>query len=192
MHLEVRKAGLKDGILRKDDWAVPVVKQIEVPNNPEHRLNQLFSSAGDGTGTTNMIETTGKTYKILVPAGMRYYIHHILGMILGVGLDVDEYVPAGALTNGIKVQIVTTAGTYVLTPLMVKRIAHWGIVADVSVAHIDGAGNNDVHLIHWSTADAGRAITLEPGESLQIVTADNLSTLVEHYWSVKGYQEHIQ
>ncbi|NIP35080.1 MAG: hypothetical protein GWN97_09810 [Thermoplasmata archaeon] len=70
----------------------------------------------------------------------------------------------------------------------VKDVASWGRFCFDVADHTFGTGDNFVQ-VRWTFSKAGVPIKLVPGESINFIINDNLSTLVAHTFAVQGYTE---
>jgi len=161
-----------------------------------HRLEQLLSSAGDGTGVTEMAAAAA-VYKVSPPENFTWTLHRMNGYIEDNGKFRGEWYGAtSALANGIVITKENSGGvitTY--TPETIKRIGHWSLVAGVDMYFTEFTTGNDMCMVRWTFTRGGGVITLrgDYGEFLKMNIQDNLgaggAALVSHIFQVQGIQE---
>ena len=153
------------------------------------RLDQLFSSGGDGTGTTEMA-TTAAAYTITPGANQRMQIERINTLIQDDAKFAGEkYTGAGALANGIIITKENADGVlHTFTPQPIKTVGHWGLLAGVDVFLTDWATGNDIFLIRWTLSRANHITYLDgrKGEFLKVNVQDSLAEAVSHMMQAQG------
>ena len=153
------------------------------------RLEQLFSTGGDGSGITEMAAAAA-VYKVVPPPGYTYELHR-MNMVMedATKFSGDLYGGISALTNGI---VITTEGRKGVitnhTPQPIKKSGHWSLVAGVDMAMTDFATGNDLITIRWTFTKGGGVIKLvgNKGEYMQVNVQDTLAGLVSHIIQVQG------
>jgi hypothetical protein len=153
------------------------------------RLEQLFSTGGDGSGVTEMAGLPA-IYKVAPPPGYRYELFRLCVVLEdATKFSGDLYGGISALTNGI---LITTEGRQGVitnhTPQPIKKSGHWSLVAGVDMAMTDFATGNDIITVRWTFARGGSNIVLDgnEGEFMQVNVQDTLAGLVSHIIQVQG------
>jgi hypothetical protein len=153
------------------------------------RLEQLFSTGGDGSGITEMAAVAA-VYRVVPPPNYIYELHR-MNMVLedGTKFQGDLYGGISALTNGI---VITTEGRKGVitnhTPQPIKKSGHWALVAGVDMSMTDFTSGNDIITVRWSFTKGGSVIVLDgkKGEFMQVNVRDTLVGLVSHIIQVQG------
>lgn len=156
-------------------------------------LNQMVSSVGDGSGTTEMA-AAGAVYKVAPAVDWTYELYRINGYIEDNGKFQGAYYGATeALATGITLTVENASGTIAtLTPYPITKIGHWALVAGVDMKFTDFSVGNDMCMIRWTFAKSGPPIRLrgDDGEFLKFTVGDNLgvggAALVSHLFQVQG------
>jgi hypothetical protein len=153
------------------------------------RLEQLFSTGGDGSGITEMAGLPA-LYKVSPPPGYTYELHRMNAVLEdGTKFSGDLYGGISALTNGI---VITTEGRKGVivnhTPQPIKKSGHWALVAGVDMAMTDFTTGNDIITVRWTFTKGGDVIRLSgnEGEFMQVNVRDTLAGLVSHIIQVQG------
>jgi len=153
---------------------------------------RYLDTVGDGSGTKNAVgnyATTPQTFQIVVPAGKGYTIEsmtiHLSGatnfQILGYGS-----INAG-LTNGVVLQAVVGGVTLNFDDgAPFKTNDDLGHIS-ANVNHVTYSGTGDSLVVQFQVSDYGVPLTLNPGDSLQVVLHDNFTGLSSQHFIVKGY-----
>lgn len=153
------------------------------------RLDQLFCSVGNGTGTTNMA-TTADDYMIKPSANELMEVTRLLLYMEDAGKFAGEkYTAAGALANGIVITKENASGIlHTYNPQPIKVLGHWGLLAGVDMIVTDFTVGNDIVLVRWTLSKADHRTTLDGrlGEFLNIEVKDTLAALVEHTAQAQG------
>jgi hypothetical protein len=162
---------------------------------------RVLDTVGDGSGTENAIGNysdagLGETdFLIKPPTGVLFEVSRILFSIRdGVGASAEKYGSTTALTNGVKILIYRgatlmrdlTNGTPIKTNTHFTRYTH-----DVML-HEWGAGD-EVLSVSWSMHGSDEHIHLDGNrdDKLVIRLNDDMSDLVEQYFSVQGIPRNI-
>lgn len=153
------------------------------------RLEQLFSTGGDGSGITEMAGLPA-TYKIVPPPGFMYELYRLNAVLEdATKFSGDLYGGISALSNGI---VITTEGAAGVitdhTPQPIKKSGHWALVAGVDMAMTDFTTGNDIITVRWTFTKGGGVIKLDgrKGEYMQVNVQDTLAGLVSHIIQVQG------
>lgn len=153
------------------------------------RLDQLFSTSGDGTGATNMAALPAN-YMVRPAANEVIEIARILVHMTDAGKFAGEkYSAAGALANGIVITKRDTTGiVHNYTPQPIKVLGHWGLLAGVDMIVTDFTTGNDIVLVRWTLSKADHKTTLDgrKGEYLNIEVKDTMVAFVEHQIQAQG------
>jgi len=153
------------------------------------RLEQLFSTGGDGSGIIDMAGLPN-VYKVVPPPGYTYELFRMnLVMEDATKFSGDLYGGVTALTNGIVITTEGQAGVIINhTPQPIKKSGHWALVAGVDMAMTDFATGNDIITVRWTFAKGGSNIVLDgnKGEFIKVNVRDTLAGLVSHIIQVQG------
>lgn len=154
------------------------------------RLDQLFSTGGDGTGTTNMA-TTAAAYYLTPPDNTIYDIFRLNVVMQDSGKwRGDYYTAAGSLASGIVITHENAGGViHTFNPLPIKSIGHWSLLSGIDVFPTNFTVGNDLFYIRWTLArGTGDPYTVDgrEGEFIKINVQDSLAALVEHYIQAQG------
>jgi hypothetical protein len=161
---------------------------------PENAIYQLLSTDGHGGGTTSWVGAAN-TYKILAPPDTELVLVRLNVYLEDNGqFRGDRYGSTAALSTGITIKIFDTDGTTVLqnftNGFAIKKIGHWALLSGVDVEGTNYTTGNNTWLVRWTLAKAGQEISLFPGQSFQVIVADNLAgggaDLVEHFGQMQG------
>jgi hypothetical protein len=157
-------------------------------------FSRVLDSEGDGTGQKNARGNYAgsNASMMLKPAsGTVFHLTRMLVYIRDTGsFDAEDYGNGITLTAGIEVFIKDANGTIVnLTDSVpIMNNGSWSrICYDVNQ---ESYGTGDEYLAaRWTFAKAGQEISLDgsKGEYLEVQLRDNLSNLVEHRFTVQGY-----
>lgn len=157
------------------------------------RLDQLFSTVGDGSGTTNMAAAADSYY--LTPADNEVmFIRRINTNMRDTGKWAGEkYTAAGALATGIVITHENAAGViHTFNPLPITTIGHWDLLAGVDVKETDYTTGDDLYSIRWTLAVSEVSfyrVDGRKGEFIHVNVQDSLAALHEHYMQVQGNKE---
>jgi hypothetical protein len=169
-------------------------------SKPQSALYQLFSTEGHGGGTTSWVGAAN-TYKILAPPDTELVLIRMNVYLEDNGqFRGDRYGSTAALSTGIKIKVLDADGTTVLKDYTdgwaIKKIGHWGLLAGVDVHGTDYTTGNNTWLVRWTMAKAGQEVSLFPGQSFQVIVADNLgvggAALEEHFAQMQGYTNDLR
>jgi hypothetical protein len=156
------------------------------------KLEQLFDTTGDGSGTTEMAAASA-IYKVVPPAGTIYDVHRINVYVEdNTKFEGGKYAGAASLINGIDITVHNAGGSVLrFTQQKVKKIGHWDLLAGIDMLFTNFTSGNDLAAIRWTIARSGPPMTLngDAGEFIQIEVGDDLSSLVSHMAQVQGTKE---
>lgn len=154
---------------------------------------RFADTVGDGSGTTNVIGNYDQVegiHRIKVPVGQNMLIHRMIITIRDAGVfRADHYGSIGAaLSEGIEVRIADGAAT-ILDITDGQPVVHnlgWAERCYDTAFQGFAAGDNFLSA-RWTFEKAGQPLQLSSGQELQIITNDDLTGLVEHYFNVQGH-----
>ncbi|MCK5644352.1 MAG: hypothetical protein KAJ19_26370 [Gammaproteobacteria bacterium] len=165
-----------------------------LPSEP--RLDQLLSTNGDGTGTTNAngdFSAVSDDFYIEPGAAQVYHINKFSVIIeTAAAFRAERYGAISALTTGVEILRKQATVETALTPLLIKNIGTWGLYATEEHGLTQGSGNNFI-AFHWDLKDAGVDLALDGAVNDQFIVrlSDDFSaagaTLVSHYFLVQGH-----
>ena len=167
--------------------------------NPADAIYQLMSTDGHGGGLTSLVQTSGKTFKITAPQNTEYILVRMNVYLEDDGqFRGDRYGSSSALSNGIVIRVLDTDGSTLLdftNGWAIKKIGHWSLLAGVDVAGTNYTTGNNTWLVRWTMAKAGKEIILKPGQSMALITQDNMgaggAALIEHFAQMQGYKNSL-
>jgi hypothetical protein len=152
-------------------------------------FSDFLDSAGNGTGTKNMA-TTADIYYLEAQAGQSLVVERLIISYQDAGGGtVDEYGNLNAaLSTGIEIKVVDPGGTIVdLTDgVPVQQNGHWARFC-YDAQRLDWGAGEDLFVVRWTFAKAGRPVFLNPGDRLEFQVNDDLTLLSNHYALAQGY-----
>ncbi len=180
-----RQIAAGDGTTGEPPHLVLMVSQYE-DLNPADRFDQLLSTAGDGTGTTNMA-TAGTSYTIISAASTVTYIRRLLFQISDDSIRMNRFAGEAELTSGITFTTLNTAGTIIHTfnEKPITTLGEFSLLGGVDNLYEPSAGDDTWHM-RWTINKAGEDLMLEPGQSFVMDIPDNLSGLTEFFGNAQG------
>jgi len=151
------------------------------------RVRRFLDTTGDGTGTKNAGVNGSSTpviHRIRPAAGETIYLSDLfVSFTAAAQLVADGYGDLAALTNGIKVEVVSvnsagdvTVEEDLLDGLTIKSHDHWGRYL--------GENSGGHPLIIRGVSDVPDGY-----RELRVTIQDDLSTMDEHYFLARGYSE---
>lgn len=153
------------------------------------RLEQLFSTNGDGTGFTDMSRIAAE-YTITPPENFTYKVYRVtLYMEDDSKFAAELYGGISALDNGIVVTTENPSGVITThTPQPIKTTGQWSLLGGVDIVWTDFIAGNDWAILRWTFARYGPPISLsgDDGEFLKINVQDTLAGLVSHIAQAQG------
>ena len=160
-------------------------------------FSRTLDTVGDGSGTKNANQVAATTFKLKPPAGLAMEVGRLIIQIRdNVAPNSDNYGNISALTNGIDVKV-TRNGELLrdLTDgLPVKSNADWGRVCYDIRESIFSAGTAFVQA-RWTFkrfSNRGLILSSSSDDALEVTCNDDLSGLVEHYFTGQGiYRDEI-
>lgn len=166
----------------------------------QEHIDQLLSTNGDGTGTTDIsTNITSLTDVYIAPPNNQKYIITALQIWLSDngGLDAGDYGNGISLSNGMEVYHWTGSGpaiNNVTRGIPVKTNGDWTRNATLTEESQYGSGANYLSWIISFTLGGQRGIVLDgsSGERLSVLVGiDNYSGLNSHLFIPHGYKEDI-
>lgn len=152
-------------------------------------LVHVLDIVGDGSGTTNAIGdySTPTEFKFVPAVGDTVYIERLLIVITDGAILADGYGGLGALTNGIKLEVTNSTIVYFsFTPEPIKRTSHWGKYSYDSNL-LNFKTTNESFLSRWTFTNFGDPIRVTNDKHISVTLQDNMTGLVEHYFTVEGF-----
>jgi len=171
---------------------IELAEEYKGSGNLNDAICQLFSTVGDGTGSTNFNvngSSTSVIFKVTAPVGSALIIKGIATYIEDAAIAPNKYGGLTALTNGCILQICDTNGTTVLlnlTPHALKNIADFAIIAKDESVIYDAA---TIDMFHCNINVDWFYFRLTAGQSIQFLVRDDLTGLDDHYMQLFGYKE---
>jgi hypothetical protein len=170
-------------------------------HTPGSFIYRLLDTVGDGTGTKNANvngSVTPVTFKLITEEGPhRNELYRMVVHIVDAGpLNADDYGGiAGGLVNGLDIGIYNADDSLLLDlldGLPVKTNSDWGrLCYDVKTLDF-GTGTDDAVAVRWTfSKDMGGPIILEEGQYIGVTVNDNLTGLIEHYFTLRGNIRHL-
>ncbi len=165
-------------------------------NDPRNRIEQLLDSAGDGSGTTEMVDDTPQAFFIQPPPGEIYFLNRLNVYIEDDGkFDAALYGSVAALANGIICTVEDENGNLkTLTPEPITKIGLWDLVSGIDMLFTNfEAAANDMVAVRWSFFKGGGSICLigDNGEKFVMNVQDELgvggAALDSHIVQVQGF-----
>ena len=155
-------------------------------------VNQLASSNGDGTGTTNLVgDYSSAPLVASITAGVDkvVVVQRVIVSIEDAGsIDSGSYGNAIELTNGITIsyyQAETLVASLTCDPITTN--AQWAAHCHDVTIHDFGAGNS-LLTARWTFAKGiPGGIALQPGDSIRIGLADDYTDLIGHRFLFQGH-----
>lgn len=178
--------------LKNHEWTIPTSSK---PISGSGRVEQLFSTVGDGSGTTEMANTNATaTYKIAPPQDTMYSIRRINVYIEDNGKFRGEYYGAtSAVSGGIVLRHNATAGIQkIISPQAITKLGHWGLLSGVDMIITDFTTGNDIALVRFTLSNGSAPLLLDgnKGDALELVVTGILGTggcgLVSHIVQAQG------
>lgn len=173
-----------------------MVQPLERFTDNYARLDRVLDTIGDGEGTTNANvngSVTPVVFKIAPPASGWIAITHLHALIRDNGnFSAEKYGVIAGLTNGIQVGMFLTADDSLLVDylsgLPIKNNTGWGR-ANFDVDVKAWAAGDEILLSEWNLTDAGTTPKLTAGDAFYfgVKIRDDLTTLVEHYFTIEGF-----
>ena len=155
-------------------------------------LYRYLDTVGDGTGTKVAISdysVTPQTFKIVCPVGKGYTITSLTLHISGAtNFQINGYGSINTgLTNGIVIQAIIGGVTFDFTNGMpFKTNDDLGHISSI-INHVTYSGTGDSLIVQFVVTEFGVPLTLNPGDSLQVILHDNFTGLGSQHFVVKGY-----
>ena len=151
-------------------------------------IYRYLDTVGDGSGTKVATGDYSTPDEFLISAGtdtlkierMIVYIED------GAATAYNKYGAMNALTNGIRIRVKNSSGTFIADlddGLPIKTNGQWGRLCYDSTI----LGGNSV-TVRWTFAKAGQPLTLWPGDSLVVTLSDSMTGLTDHTFRVQGYK----
>lgn len=164
------------------------MKNTYSTNFPQNRLDQLFSTGGDGSGTTNMNVAVATDFKIVASTETEMQITRILFKMRDANMRLNQFGGIATLTNGITITARDTndAVLHTFNPLVIKSLDDFGLLAGLDSV-IEPSVGDDTWYCRWTLEKAGRPIILFPAQYLMIDINDDLSGLTEFYAQAQGF-----
>lgn len=166
-------------------------------DNPANRLYQMLSTVGDGSGTVNANvngSVTPVVFKLLPGAGERFELSR---MIAEIGDDGGAFSGAnygnitGPLTNGVDVGIYNVSDDSLVLDLCgglaIDSNRAWGRVAYDNQEVVFGAVS--ALSVRWSFFKDNhlqRGLIIDENTYFAVTVNDDLTTLTEHYFTLRG------
>ena len=157
-------------------------------------ISRYADTTGDGTGSPDAVgdySAATTDFKITAQPGQTLSLGRMIVSIEDTaGMAAADYGNiAGGLTNGITVLILDDVGGTLstLTPAAVQTNGDWAHVCYDANVLTWGAGSEHF-VVRWTFSNSGAAIQLNPGQSLCIRCADDLTGLLVHRFLVQGYE----
>lgn len=154
---------------------------------------RFADTVGDGSGTKNAngdYSGAPEEFFITPPSGQIYQIHRLILTIRDTGIfRADRYgALAAALTNGILVQKKSAAGVLddYTDGVPIQTNVDWSR-STYDVAYYDFSAGDNFLSCRWTFRHSGRPVQLRSGERLAVVLNDNLTGLVQHFFSLQGH-----
>lgn len=153
-------------------------------------FSEYLDSNGNGTGTKDM-STTADIYYLQAAANEIVVIERMIVSYQDAGGGtVAEYGNLNAaLSTGIEVKVVDDNGTIVDLTNGVPIVSNgtWARTC-YDAQRLDWGAGEDLFVVRWTFAKAGRPVFLNPGDRLEFQVNDDLSLLTNHYACVQGYR----
>ena len=159
--------------------------------NPADRLDQLFSTGGDGTGDTNQAALAAK-YSVVAPAGKVIFIERLCFHMMNATIRLNNYLGLTALTNGIKIYARDSDDSLLhdFTPHAITVGGHYSMIAGTDIPTEFEAGD-DTFSVRWTLAKAGHPLKLTAGQYMEIDIRDSLASMTEQHCQAQGWQEEL-
>lgn len=159
--------------------------------NPANRIDQMFSTGGDGTGDTNQAALAAK-YSVVAPAGKVIFIERVCFHMVNATIRLNNYLGLTALTNGIKIYARDSDDSLIhdFTPHAITIGGHYAMIAGVDIPTSFEAGD-DTFAVRWTLAKAGHPLKLTAGQYMEIDIRDSLAAMTEQHAMAQGWQEPI-
>lgn len=170
-----------------------VFPRTSVSVRPNRVVLALLDAVGDGSGSTAMNvngSEAAAVFRYNAPAGYEATVERItIAYADSANPIAEKYGGRAELTNGVQVGVYDTANALVLplTPVAIKSNAGWGSVTCSREAREDYGSGNNFWSYCWLWSEGGSVLTLPSGYSIRATVADDLSGMVSHTISVKGY-----
>ncbi|TFH43608.1 MAG: hypothetical protein E4H01_11825 [Lysobacterales bacterium] len=153
------------------------------------RFDQAIDTIGDGSGISNMARVADN-YFIRPSPSQEIELVRINIVMQDTGKFAGEkYSVAGALTTGISITKKDETGIlHNFTPVPIKRIGQWGLLAGVDMIMTDFTVGDDIVLVRWTLEKAGASVFLDgtKGEFFQVSVPDTLAAFVDHTMHAQG------
>ena len=154
---------------------------------PQNRVDQLFSSNGDGTGTVDMAAGSA-TYTVVAGLEKEFSIRRLLFRITDGAIRMNRFAGEATLDNGI---LITAHGAddallHTYTPLPIKKLNDFGLLAGPDVPNLPDTGD-DTFIVRWTLNKAGRDTLLTEGAYLKINIRDSLAGLTDFHCCAQGW-----
>ena len=156
---------------------------------------QQLSTAGDGTGTVEMVgnySSTATEFSVDGPTAPEDYLYleRILIFVQDTGVfDAEGWANMGTLTNGIDLKVVNAADETLvqLTPAPIKSSGDLAALCHDVVFADYGTGENYATARWTFTKFTPDGLVLNAGEKLVATLHDNMSSLTKQRMTVQGY-----
>ena len=158
------------------------------------RLDRLLDTVGDGTGLTEQAAIARNYYVRPAPNELMHLSRICMAMEDDAKFAAEKYTAAGALTNGIVITKEDASGIlHNYTPLPIKKIWHWVMLAGVDVVLTDWTTGDDFFAVRWTLDKAGHETLLDgrKGEFFKVAVRDTLATAVSHIMQAQGTVEWV-
>ena len=158
-------------------------------------LRTSSSEANLGTSTGG---TGNQIFRYICPVNRKVFLERVTTKIIAKGLDPADFGGGGALTNGLKLQVLDTssAGANVSLDFLdgqtIKKNADWHILAGTDLEILGSTApqaDDGVYSVRWTIGKAGFGLELDPGQNLAVTTQDDLTpstAITEMFMMVQG------
>jgi len=162
----------------------------DIPSSAD-RIDQLFDTVGDGSGTTEQAAAAAE-YKYRPAPGTVAVLERVNAVIETASrIGPDLYADLTALTNGILITIKDSSGgvIHTFTPQPIKVTYHWSLLAGTDVSPSAFAAGADSVSLRWTLSKGGQKVVLngDKGEYMSVDIRDTLAGLTSQLMHVQGY-----
>lgn len=175
-----------------DDWAK---HPHQAGLNPSYRLDHPMTLEGAVDGFYDMsISGSSVNYWITPPSDEVYWIARLNVIMIDADFNrADRYGSTAGLTTGIAVHLEDDSLNVIhdFTPVRIKNITHWGLLAG-NDTHIAGGAGADPLIVRWTFERSGAYLVIDGrlNHRLKMEIPDNLgaggAALDEHIVLAQG------
>lgn len=151
----------------------------------------IYKFLVDNNSNVNMAgasTTATATFAFNVPAGRIASLERVNFRITDGTIRPTKFGGENALTNGLIVRVVDSAGSEILDfydGQTIKRNVDFASISGIDV-ELDSVASDDMFTVRWTIEKAGAGLLLTSGQSFQIIRRDNLVGVTDFFAMVQG------